>query len=535
MDLINANRERFQTNIIQQIYDFGKRSIRNICVQAPTGAGKTHISARLAKGTVSKGRHVLVITPRRRITKQMYDTFSRYGLNPSYMMAGMPYDRNSPVQVACTATLWLRYKRAKGLIDSDSHKELDLQYGLDPMEAALPPADVVHVDECHIGNINWLKTVYPKAVFIGYSATPIKGNGDGLGSQYDALVRGPSINEMVEAGILLPAHVVNSRGLVLPDDMADTPKLIGRVVEQWQEHCLDLKTVFFAKNVGHSIHLCEQFNRAGIPAEHIDSDISDEPGEDGVSPRDRIYARLASGEIKVLCNFGIAVEGVDIPEIECVALARPNKQQVMNLITYLQAIGRGRRPSGDKTCVKVLDYTKTVEKLKHPDSDWDWDLEETPKSATEKLKRLRKAKEEEDAVATEALYKCVCGTEYPVSARKCPKCGTPMPPRIHVLEEIPVQLVAETSREMAKVTWTRELAMDLYAQVIGYHKSKGHENWKQRTKAFCDKKIPNEFQVVWGYLDYIRSKKPDAATVKLINNDLKSFLFKKGVIRKKVA
>ena len=50
----------------------------------------------------------------------------------------------------------------------------------------------------------------------------------------------------------------------------DRPKLVGDIVTHWHKYGERRKTVAFAVNVAHSIHLRDEFIKSGVRAEHID-------------------------------------------------------------------------------------------------------------------------------------------------------------------------------------------------------------------------------------------------------------------------
>ena len=57
--------------------------------------------------------------------------------------------------------------------------------------------------------------------------------------------------------------------------------------------------------------------------------------------QDRLNAikQFRSGELEVLCNYGVLTTGYDSPNIDCVIIARPTLSQLL----YTQMIGRGLR------------------------------------------------------------------------------------------------------------------------------------------------------------------------------------------------
>ena len=90
----------------------------------------------------------------------------------------------------------------------------------------------------------------------------------------------------------------------------DRPKLIGDIVTHWHKYGERRKTVAFAVNVAHSVHLRDEFVKSGVRAEHID-------GGTPKLERDATLARLASGEIELVTNCMVLTEGWDMPEVGC--------------------------------------------------------------------------------------------------------------------------------------------------------------------------------------------------------------------------
>jgi hypothetical protein len=89
----------------------------------------------------------------------------------------------------------------------------------------------------------------------------------------------------------------------------------------------------------------DQFLESGIKCEHHDASSSDEE-------RDAAIKRLETCEIQVLTNVGIMTEGVDIPKVSCIIMARPTKSY--NL--HIQCLGRGTRTADGKFDCKILDH-----------------------------------------------------------------------------------------------------------------------------------------------------------------------------------
>ena len=147
-------------------------------------------------------------------------------------------------------------------------------------------------------------------------------------------------------------------------DRMDRAELIGDIVTHWHKYGDGRRTVAFCVNVAHSIHLCDEFVRAGVRAEHID----------GLTPkdeRDATLARLASGEIQVVCNCMVLTEGWDMPNAGTCILARPTKKMGL----YRQMVGRVLRPDKGKTDCIVLDHSGAVFRHGFVEDPVEWTLD----------------------------------------------------------------------------------------------------------------------------------------------------------------
>jgi superfamily II DNA or RNA helicase len=203
---------------------------------------------------------------------------------------------------------------------------------------------------------------YPDAVLLGTTATPCRGDGRGLGGIFETLIETPQVADLIAAS---PPYLVKTRvyAPVDPDlrgvetrqgdyvesqlaDRMDTDRLVGDIVTTWHKYGERRRTVCFAVSVGHSIHIRDEFVKSGVRAEHIDATT---PKDE----RDASLARLASGEIEVVCNCMVLTEGWDMPEVGCCILARPTKKMGL----YRQMIGRVLRPADGKRDAIVLDHS----------------------------------------------------------------------------------------------------------------------------------------------------------------------------------
>jgi hypothetical protein len=185
----------------------------------------------------------------------------------------------------------------------------------------------------------------------------------------------------------------------------DRPKLIGDVVTHWHKYGERRKTVVFAVNVQHSIHIRDEFLKAGVRAEHID-------GSTPKAERDATLARLASGEIELVTNCMVLTEGWDCPPASCVVLARPTRHMGL----FRQMVGRVLRPAPGKTDAIVIDHAGAVLQHGFVEDAVEWTLDpEQRATAPEHVAR--------NELGGHKILECSQCGGLRVGGQACPCCG----------------------------------------------------------------------------------------------------------------
>jgi superfamily II DNA or RNA helicase len=150
----------------------------------------------------------------------------------------------------------------------------------------LPDANIVIVDETHHARARtWQQLIdrYPNALILGMDATPCRGDGRGLGNIFESMVECPQVAELIEQGYLVGAKVFaptrpDLAGFAVRhgdyvetklEARMNTQRLVGDVLEHWHKHAESRRTVAFGVSVAHSVHMRDEFWRAGVLAEHI--------------------------------------------------------------------------------------------------------------------------------------------------------------------------------------------------------------------------------------------------------------------------
>ena len=206
-----------------------------------------------------------------------------------------------------------------------------------------------------------------KKLLVGFSATPSRQDGLGLGEIFDEITFEKDIKWMINAG-----YLCKPRGLKVATDLdlssiktvdgdfqasslaelMDTPELISLVVEAYKQHAEYLSTICFTTSIKHAGNIAEAFNKAGVIAESVS-------GETPKDLRDNLISKFKNGEISVLANCQLLTEGFDSPETSCVIVARPTKSQAL----YQQMVGRGLRLWPNKKECVVLDFCDKAHSL----------------------------------------------------------------------------------------------------------------------------------------------------------------------------
>jgi superfamily II DNA or RNA helicase len=357
----------FQRGIADDIERAVASGKRRILVVLPTGGGKTIIAAEQFRRAKERHQAALFLAHRREIITQTSQRLTEHGMPlgvHGIIMAERVHELRplAPIQVASIDTLHVRGIRNRSM--------------------ELPRADVVAFDEAHRvrgrTRENLVKQ-YPNAILLGFTATPCRGDGKGLGDVFEMMIAGPQVAELTTLGFLVPTNVFapiyrdiakgvgTANGDYIVRQLSqrmNTVELVGDVVRDWLTHGERRRSVVFCVDVAHSVHVRDAFLHAGVRAEHLS-------GETPVAEREAILARLASGETEVVSNCMVLTEGWDCPPVSCCVLARPTKQ----LGLYRQMVGRILRPFEGKADAVILDHAGAVYRHGLPSDDIAWGLE----------------------------------------------------------------------------------------------------------------------------------------------------------------
>jgi superfamily II DNA or RNA helicase len=263
--------------------------------------------------------------------------------------------------------------------------------------------------------------------------------------------------------------------------------LVGNVVDTWLARAGGRRTVVFGVDISHSAALCREFVAKGIPTEHVDAGTP-------VGERRTVFGRFRSGATQVLTNCMLASYGFDLPELDCVVLARPTK----SLVLFLQMLGRGLRPAPGKTDCLVLDHSGAVHRHGFADEDRYWTLD-----GHEDLSAAERQRSNSDAapkMVTCPECRCVF-----TERSDCPSCGYFFPAKARRVNTLEGELVQVGDRREREDVFTQRR---FYAQLLGIASERG---WKPGAAAHRFKEKFGKFPP-W---EWKNSVEPQAASLEV--------------------
>ncbi len=364
----------YQVKFLAGISEAHKNGHQGVVGEMPTGAGKTVCMARIVRSIAERSGKALIVVHRSELLHQTIDKLKLFGVPFGVISSKSENPRpNAPVQVAMVQTLARRIKR--GVIG-----EWVFHY--------------IILDEAHLAAANSYKIItdwQPKARRLGLSATPWRLDGRGLSDVGTAIVKGPTVQELIDLGSLVkfttysPAIADLSRvkknfsGEYDLEQQAEEYKkadVIGDVIRHYKLLANGQPFIAFCSTVEHSMLTRDRFVEIGLRVEHID-------GETKPDRRNLIIAKLNAGIIDGVTNCGCLTEGFDCPRVSCVMVIRKTASSAL----WRQMGGRCLRPFNGKLYATILDFGNNAENHGNFGHIYQYALDGKPKKPSERLCR----------------------------------------------------------------------------------------------------------------------------------------------------
>ncbi len=385
----------YQHDAVQAIRVAFRQGARAPLLVMPTGAGKTVCFSYIARQAAAKGSRILLLAHRRELILQISKALNLWGIGHGVILPDR-METGHPVQVASISTLARRLYPGKYRFD------------------------LIVIDEAHHAvtgsQLGTILEAFPEARRLGVTATPCRLDGRGLGinaaGYFDALVEGPTVLELIEAGYLarpvvyappvgcevdLSAVKVTGGDYnlgQLAEAMDKTP-LTGDAVAHYRRLCSGAPALAFCVTVEHAAHVAEEFRQAGYRAAMLDGKTPD-------VDRDRLIRDLGRGELDVLASCNVVSEGTDIPIVAAAILLRPTASYVL----AMQQMGRVLRTYPGKDRAIILDHAGNTRRHGLPTEPGNWSLDSKPSPNMDLTKDCPD-----------------CGALLALAARTCLECG----------------------------------------------------------------------------------------------------------------
>jgi DNA repair protein RadD len=491
----------YQEEAVQAPFDYFRTHKGNPIVAMPTGTGKSVVIGETIRRVFTgyAGQRILKVTHRKELIEQNYQKLlNLWPTAPAGIYsAGLGRKEIRPITYAGIGSI---AKKA----------------------AELGKINLVFVDECHTigpkddtnyGNLFAdLRAINPLIKIIGYTATPFRlGQGRLTDASLDKegnikmplfnhicydLTNMEAFNRLVAEGYLArlvprrtyseidvsAVHIVGgefdqSELQAATDKDAVTKKACDEICYFGADR---RSWLIFATGIKHAGHVADELKSRGIDAHCVDSKMDS-------TVRDDLIAKFKAGKIRCLVNNDILTTGLDVPQIDMIAVLRAT----MSAALWVQILGRGTRPCTGKNDCLVLDFAGNTKRL-GPIND--------------PVMPRRKGAKGEGGVAPVKVCEA-CGVYNHASVAVCTHCGAEFPkavkvqmsasamelmrdslPKIEIFPVTNVTYSVHTPRDhrppSLKVSYFSGLRMFsewVCFEHTGFPLHKAHDWWRERT------------------------------------------------------
>ena len=242
---------------------------RSVMAQMPTGTGKTYLLTAVIDSFVSNNpmEKVWIVAHRRELVSQIDEPVRKFH---SYFASN-------------TSSLL------------SSVKAMSIQWLMRHYDEIEEEPGMIVIDEAHHALAKTYKDMwerFPKAKFLGLTATPCRLNGKGFTDLFDVLVQSWGVPEFISKGRLATYDFVSIKSDGVTQRLIDSLQKRGadgdyqnkemdmllnkkpsieRLYQSLEEFCKDRKGIVYAINISHANAIAEFYREHGIAAVAIDS------------------------------------------------------------------------------------------------------------------------------------------------------------------------------------------------------------------------------------------------------------------------
>ena len=401
---------------------------RSVMAQMPTGTGKTVLLASVVESFLREHSNckVWIVAHRRELVSQIRETIERVfskitpslftikegsTSHPDPLSSGAreetaPPRRSEPLRSKVGGPSKVSPDCLSASAFNVPIKAVSIQWLSKHYDEIEEEPGLIVIDEAHHALAKTYKEMwerFPKAKFLGLTATPCRLNGKGFTDLFDVLVQSWGVPEFISKGRLATYDFVSIKSDGVTQRLIDSLQKRGadgdyqnkemdmllnkkpsieRLYRSLEEFGKDRKGIVYAINISHAQKIAKLYQEHGVKAIAIDSKTP-------ATERQQDIEAFKKGDIQVLVNVDIFSEGFDCPDVEFVQLARPT----LSLAKYLQMVGRGLRVAkGKKNCV-IIDNVGLYRVFGLPSQVWNWNAMFEGKLKVGKKKETAKERE----------------------------------------------------------------------------------------------------------------------------------------------
>lgn len=337
----------FQTEVKQKIYGAFADGAHCVMPVIPTGGGKTVLMGDIAREYEGYG---CAIAHRSELVMQIACALAKEGVRhdiiaPTNVIRGIVA---AQIEDCGRSYYDARANWKVASVDTILRRDLDQRWR--------NMVGLTFQDEGHhvLADNKWGKAqaMFPNARGIFPTATPIRADKKGLGRHahglVDALVVGPDMRWMIENAYLVDYEIraptpsdFDMKGVDISPVTGDynldqmrkrvkeSQRRIGDIVGSYLQFARGKLGITFAVDIEDATSIAEGYNKAGVPAMVVSSETTD-------TDRRKIMQRFCNRELLQLVNVDLFGEGVDVPMLEVISMARPTASYAL----YVQQFGR---------------------------------------------------------------------------------------------------------------------------------------------------------------------------------------------------
>jgi len=299
-------------------------------IRLPTGSGKTVVFTEFVEATDLK---TLIVVPTRILVDQTETRFKEFAPG---VETGKVYMQSKEYEKPVTITTYASF-----LKDVEAGKIKPEDYELLILDEAHESLSQRRMDAVRR---------FTNAIKLGFTATPRYTKEKHLGNLLNTEIHNMPIREAVELGILSPLSVylaktdvdlsevkITSTGEYKDEDLERAINIAARntdAVDLYKAMFLGQKALAYCVTVNHAVDLAARFEQGGIKAAVVSSYQS-------AAEQKNALEKYKTGEIDVLCNADLLIQGFDEPSVNVCLNLRPTASPVV----AEQRAGRVLRPN----------------------------------------------------------------------------------------------------------------------------------------------------------------------------------------------